>query len=105
MLIALALLGGAAFCTTLWATLTVARLRDLPLWRRYLPLLSFLLAATASLLRGLGIPEPADVVAFPLNLAALVLSLRTIRARRAADRARAATDSASGHLPVPRTAR
>ncbi|MBL3666342.1 hypothetical protein JL475_10125 [Streptomyces sp. M2CJ-2] len=82
MLIAIAALGITIFCLTLWCSVTVARMRDLPTWRRYLPLTLFLIATTASLLRAFDIPQIANAVAFPLNLAALVLSLREIRARR-----------------------
>ncbi|MFI5860292.1 hypothetical protein [Streptomyces sp. NPDC051546] len=39
-------------------------------------------ALATSLLRGFGIPAVADAVAFPLNLAAIVLSVREIRADR-----------------------
>ncbi|MDH2393002.1 hypothetical protein QCN29_30345 [Streptomyces sp. HNM0663] len=82
MLIAIAALGITVFCLALWCSVTVARMRDLPTWRRYLPLSFFLFAAAASLLRAFDIPQIADVAAFPLNLAAIVLSLREIRARR-----------------------
>lgn len=47
------------------------------------PLFLFLIAGGASLLRAFGIPEIANAVAFPFNLAAILLSLREIRAQRA----------------------
>ncbi|MER7762242.1 hypothetical protein [Streptomyces sp. NPDC097619] len=72
----------------LWRTVAVARMRELPAWRRALPLVLCLAALVASLLRAFDIRAVADAVAFPLNLAALVLASREIRA---ADRARRET--------------
>jgi hypothetical protein len=86
MLIAIAAVGITVFCLTLWCSLTVARMRDLPAWRRYLPLSLLLISLGASLLRAFDIPQIADAVAFPLNLAAVVMSLREIRARRSRNR-------------------
>ncbi|MFE3853071.1 hypothetical protein ACFXPN_18275 [Streptomyces griseorubiginosus] len=57
-------------------------MRDLPRWRRFLPLSLFLLAAAASLLRAFDIPQLANAVAFPLNLAVVLLALREIRGHR-----------------------
>ncbi|MEU9456699.1 hypothetical protein [Streptomyces sp. NPDC048277] len=74
--------GLAFFCLTLWCAVAVARIRELPAWRRFLPLALFLIAAGASLLRAFHIPEVANAIAFPLNLAVVVLSLREIRIRR-----------------------
>ncbi|MCZ4604347.1 hypothetical protein O3S80_11385 [Streptomyces sp. Lzd4kr] len=82
MLPVVAAFGIAFFCLTLWCSVTVARMRDLPTWRRFLPLALFLIAAGASLLRAVDIPEVAGAIAFPLNLAAVLLSLREIRGRR-----------------------
>ncbi|MFJ9543978.1 hypothetical protein ACIRPX_43180 [Streptomyces sp. NPDC101225] len=82
MLIAVVVFGIAVFCLTLWASLTVARMRHIPAWRRYLPLTLFAVAAAASLLRAIDIPQIANAIAFPLNLAALLLSLREIRQQR-----------------------
>ncbi|MEH0542339.1 hypothetical protein QA802_04350 [Streptomyces sp. B21-105] len=86
MLIAIAALGITVFCLTLWSSVTVARIHGIPAWRRYLPLTLFLIAGGASLLRAFGIPEIANTVAFPFNLAAILLSLREIRAQRAKSR-------------------
>lgn len=82
MLPAVAAFGIAFFCLTLWCSVTVARMRDIPTWRRFLPLGLFLTAAGASLLRAFDIPEVADAVAVPLNLAVVLLPLREIRGRR-----------------------
>ncbi|MCI3276737.1 hypothetical protein [Streptomyces cylindrosporus] len=82
MLLAVAAFGIAFFCLTLWCAVTVARMRDLPTWRRFLPLALFLIAAGASLLRAFDIPEVANAIAVPLNLAVVVLSLGEIRNRR-----------------------
>ncbi|RMB82839.1 hypothetical protein CTZ28_27765 [Streptomyces shenzhenensis] len=79
---AVAAFGVAFFCFTLWCSVTVARMRDLPPWRRFLPLALFLIAAGASLLRAIDIPEVANAIAFPLNLAVVLLSLREIRSHR-----------------------
>ncbi|MPY51413.1 hypothetical protein [Streptomyces acidicola] len=86
MLIAIAAVGVTVFCLTLWCSLTVARMRDLPVWRRYLPLSFFLIALAASLLRAFDIPQMANAIAFPLNLAAIVMSLREIRTRQSGNR-------------------
>ncbi|MET9582653.1 hypothetical protein ABZY10_05960, partial [Streptomyces sp. NPDC006539] len=82
MLPTVAAFGIVFFCLTLWCSVTVARMRDLPTWRRFLPLTLFLIAAGASLLRAVDIPEVANAVAFPLNLAVVLLSLREFRSRR-----------------------
>ncbi|WP_329276745.1 hypothetical protein [Streptomyces sp. NBC_01451] len=82
MVPAVAAFGIAFFCLALWCSVTVARTRDLPTWRRFLPLALFLIAAGASALRAFDIPQVANAVAFPLNLAVVVLSLREIRKRR-----------------------
>ncbi|MGW4824625.1 hypothetical protein ACWEP4_38305 [Streptomyces sp. NPDC004227] len=87
MLIAIAAVGITVFCLTLWCSLTVARMQDLPAWRRYLPLSLFLFSNLASALRAFDIPQIASVIAFPLNLAVVVLSLHEIRARRSRNRA------------------
>ncbi|MFE7187054.1 hypothetical protein [Streptomyces erythrochromogenes] len=92
MLFALALLGIAVLGTLLWCTVTVARIRDIPAWRRALPLTLLLLSLAASLLRAFDIPAVANAVAFPLNLAAIILSVREIRARRS----RCATPRSAG---------
>ncbi|WP_406175756.1 hypothetical protein [Streptomyces sp. NBC_00996] len=47
-----------------------------------MPLALFLIAAGASLLRAVDIPEVANAIAFPLNLAVVLLPLREIRSRR-----------------------
>lgn len=82
MLPAVLVLGIVFFCLTLGCSIAVARMRDIPAWRRFLPLCLFLLANGASLLRAFGIPQVADAVAFPLNLAAVLLSLGEFRGRR-----------------------
>ncbi|MFF9128283.1 hypothetical protein ACF09J_34345 [Streptomyces sp. NPDC014889] len=87
MLIATAAVGVTVFCLTLWGSLTVARMRNLPASRRYLPVSLFLIALGASLLRAFGIDQIASAIAFPFTLAAIVLSLREIRTRRSRDRA------------------
>ncbi|MFB7327530.1 hypothetical protein [Streptomyces sp. NPDC056190] len=87
MLIAIAAVGITVFCLTLWCSLTVARMQDLPAWRRYLPLSLFLIALSASLLRAFDIPQIANAIAFPLNLAVVVTSLSEIRARQSRNRA------------------
>ncbi|MFJ3669103.1 hypothetical protein ACIPSE_21890 [Streptomyces sp. NPDC090106] len=81
MLFLVAALGLALSAVTLWCAVSVARMRGLPPWRRYLPLAFFLVALGTSLLRAFGVHEPAEAVAFPLNLAALLLALREIRRR------------------------
>ncbi|GLW50173.1 hypothetical protein Stsp02_58340 [Streptomyces sp. NBRC 14336] len=82
MPVAVAALGITIFCLALRLTVIVARTRDLPAWRRYLPLALLLIAGAASLLRAFGIPQIAEAVSFPFNLAAVVLALREVRARR-----------------------
>ena len=82
MLPAVLAFGIAFFCFTLWCSVTVAGIRDIPTWRRFLPLCLFLLAAGASLLRAFDIPEVANAVASPLNLAVVLLSLGEMRGRR-----------------------
>lgn len=82
MLFAVAAVGITAFCLVLRWSLMVARMRDLPAWRRCLPLVLLLTAPGASLLRAVDIPQAADAVAFPLNLAALTTSRLEIRAHR-----------------------
>jgi hypothetical protein len=74
--------GIGMFCLVLWCSITVARMRDIPPWRRFLPLAFFLLAGGASLLRAFDVPQVADVIAFPLNVAAVIVSLREISQRR-----------------------
>lgn len=76
----------ALFLTALRYTLKTTRIRDIHPWRRYLPLALLLIATAASLMRAVDIPEVANMIAFPLNVAAIGLSLREIRnhqARRA----------------------
>ncbi|MFK4106464.1 hypothetical protein ACI2L1_41745 [Streptomyces sp. NPDC019531] len=82
MLPAVIAFGIAFFCLTLWCSVTVARIRDIPTWRRFLPISLFLIAAAASLLRAFDIPEVANAIAFPLNLAVVLLSFREIRGNR-----------------------
>ncbi|MEZ3181993.1 hypothetical protein KYY02_25970 [Streptomyces pimonensis] len=82
MLFAVAALGVALFAFTLWGSVTVFRIRDLPWWRRCLPLTLLLASTTASLLRAFELPEVANVVSFPLNAAAIVVALTEIRAAR-----------------------
>ncbi|MFD5337782.1 hypothetical protein [Streptomyces hawaiiensis] len=82
MLPAVIAFGIAFFCFTLWCSVTVARMRDIPKWRRFLPIGLCLLAAGASLLRAFDIPEVANTVASPLNLAVVLLSLAEMRGRR-----------------------
>ncbi|MFB7368454.1 hypothetical protein ACFC0D_01190 [Streptomyces sp. NPDC056222] len=68
------------FACALTVTFKAARIRALPAWRRYLPVALLLAATATSLLRGVGVSEPAEFVAFPLNLAAIALACREIRA-------------------------
>ncbi|MEE1940620.1 hypothetical protein V1L54_14595 [Streptomyces sp. TRM 70361] len=77
-----ALVGIAVFGVLLWCTVTAARIRDIPAWRRFLPLGLFLFALGASLLRAVELPALASTVAFPLNLAAITLAVGEIRAER-----------------------
>lgn len=82
MLFVIALLGIAVFGALLWCTVTVARMRDLPAWRRFLPLALFLISLGASLLRAFDMPAVANAISFPLNVAVLILCVREIRAHR-----------------------
>jgi hypothetical protein len=82
MLIPLALLT-VLFALALRYTLKAAGLSDIPLWRRFLPLALLLAAAGASLLRAVDVPEPARLIAFPCNIAAIALAGREIREHRA----------------------
>ncbi|MGW5233185.1 hypothetical protein ACWEQU_13020 [Streptomyces nodosus] len=91
MLIAIAAVGITVFLLTLWCSLTVARMRDLPMWRRYLPLFLFLISIGASALRAFDIPQIANAIAAPLNLVVIALSLREILIRRSRDRVALAT--------------
>lgn len=82
MLPAVIAFGIAFFCLTLWCSVTIARMQDIPTWRRLLPLSLFLIAAAASLLRAFDISEVANAISFPLNLAVVLLSFREIRGSR-----------------------
>ncbi|MEU8617358.1 hypothetical protein [Streptomyces sp. NPDC048623] len=82
MLFAVAAIGIAIFAFTLWCAVTVARIKDLPLWRRYLPLALFLASVVASALRAFDMPDVANAVAFPLNVAVVVVALAEMRAAR-----------------------
>ncbi|MFC9590314.1 hypothetical protein ACFTUC_11130 [Streptomyces sp. NPDC056944] len=82
MLFAVAAFGIALFAVTLWCAVTVLRMKDLPGWRRAFPLVCLLAASAASAFRAAGVPEVAGAVAFPLNLAALVVALSEMRAAR-----------------------
>ncbi|MFC8493343.1 hypothetical protein ACFUJU_21600 [Streptomyces sp. NPDC057235] len=92
MPVLLALSAVAVFGSLVLCTVTVARMRELPPWRRFLPLCLFLVALTASLLRAVDVREIADAVAFPLNVAAVLLSVREIRARRRRNAAEASRE-------------
>ncbi|AQT70379.1 hypothetical protein [Streptomyces sp. fd1-xmd] len=92
MLFVIALLGIAVFGVLLWCTITVARMRDLPSWRRFLPLALLLISLGASLLRAFDIPAVANAIAFPLNVAVIILCVREIRARRRRKAAPGSTD-------------
>ncbi|MFI1488006.1 hypothetical protein [Streptomyces sp. NPDC020747] len=81
MLLPLALLA-VLFILAVKYTLTAARLPGLPRWRRLLPLALLLAATGASLLRAADLPEPARLIAFPCNVAAIALARREIRAYR-----------------------
>lgn len=70
------------FTLALTYTLRVTRTPDIPTWRKYLPVAPLLAAASASLLRAVDIPEVANTIAFPLNLAAIALSWHEMDARR-----------------------
>ncbi|MGW4747150.1 hypothetical protein ACWEPR_20330 [Streptomyces sp. NPDC004290] len=82
MLFAVAAFGIALFAVILWCAVLVLRMEDLPRWRRGFPLACLLLSASASALRAVDVPEVAAAVAFPLNLAAVVVALSEIRAAR-----------------------
>ncbi|MFC5956501.1 hypothetical protein ACFP51_19100 [Streptomyces pratens] len=82
MLFVIALMGIAVFGITLWCAIAVARIRDIPTWRRFLPLALLIVSNAASLLRAFDIPQPANTIAFPLNVAVILLGLREIRAHR-----------------------
>ncbi|MFF8531727.1 hypothetical protein ACN6K9_001489 [Streptomyces sp. SAS_267] len=73
-------------------TLKAARLPDIPHWRRFLPAALLLVAAGASLLRAVDVPEPAQLIAFPCNIAAIALAGREIREHHA-DRLRSCHNS------------
>ncbi|MGW3660034.1 hypothetical protein ACWD6R_32290 [Streptomyces sp. NPDC005151] len=81
MLFVIAIVGISIFCFTLWCSVRVARMRDLPTWRRYLPLGLLTLSVAASLLRAVDIPQIGEVAAFPLTLAAIAVSLVEVRAQ------------------------
>ncbi|MFD5016221.1 hypothetical protein [Streptomyces chartreusis] len=78
MLIALALLA-VLFVLALRYTIKALLVPDIPRWRRVLPLAFLLTAAAASLLRAVDIPEPASLIAFPCNIAAIALAQREVR--------------------------
>ncbi|WP_326612614.1 hypothetical protein OIE62_12345 [Streptomyces scopuliridis] len=80
MLFVIALVGIALLGFTLWYSLRVTKLRDLPPWRRFLPLSLLALSTAASLLRAADIPQIANAVAFPLLLAAIAVSVAEVRA-------------------------
>ncbi|MFJ9795424.1 hypothetical protein [Streptomyces sp. NPDC101145] len=63
-------------------TIKAARLSDIPRWRRFLPLVLLLTATALSLLRAVEITQPANLIAFPLNIAAIALAGREIAAHR-----------------------
>ncbi|PJE94761.1 hypothetical protein CUT44_26760 [Streptomyces carminius] len=77
-----ALMGIAVLGALLRCTVTVARIRDIPAWRRFLPLGLFLLTLGTSLLRAVELPALANTVAFPSNLTALALAVGEVRAER-----------------------
>ncbi|MFF4746280.1 hypothetical protein [Streptomyces sp. NPDC001268] len=74
--------GVVVFALTIWCSIAVARLRDIPKWRRLLPLSLFVVSNCLSLLRAFEITAPAEIAAFPLNLATIVIGLGEIRAHR-----------------------
>ncbi|MFD8050177.1 hypothetical protein ACFV5E_42885 [Streptomyces chartreusis] len=82
MLIALALLA-ALFALALRYTIKALLVPDIPRWRRLLPLGLLLTATGASLLRAVDLPEPASLIAFPCNVAAIALAQRELRQHRA----------------------
>ncbi|MFF3342990.1 hypothetical protein [Streptomyces flavidovirens] len=73
----------ALFLLALRYTMKAARLPDIPPWRRFLPLALLLTATAASLLRAIDIPQPANLIAFPLNIAAIALAGRELAVHRA----------------------
>ncbi|WP_326767919.1 hypothetical protein OG978_28365 [Streptomyces sp. NBC_01591] len=81
MLFVIAIIGISILGVTLWCSVHVAKMSDLPTWRRFLPLGLLVLSLAASLLRAAGTPQFANAVAFPLLLAALAVSLMDIRAQ------------------------
>lgn len=62
----------------------VWRMRDLPTWRRRLPAVLLCAALVAGLTRATGVTAIAAAVAFPLNVATLVVALGEIRRHRRA---------------------
>ncbi|MCX4538695.1 hypothetical protein ACWD4L_43760 [Streptomyces sp. NPDC002596] len=80
MLFVIAIIGISILGFTLWYSVRVAKMRDLPAWRRFLPLSLLVLSIAASLLRAADIPQVANAVAFPLLLAAIAVSLMEVRA-------------------------
>ena len=64
----------AVFLLALRYAIRAARLHDIPPWRRFLPLALLLTAAATSLLRAVDVSEPADLIAFPFNIAAIALA-------------------------------
>ncbi|MFB6981698.1 hypothetical protein [Streptomyces scopuliridis] len=80
MLFVIALIGISLLGFTLWYSLRVTKLRDLPTWRRFLPLSLLALSTAASLLRAADIPQVANAVAFPLLLAAIAVAVTEVRA-------------------------
>ncbi|MFI5763160.1 hypothetical protein [Streptomyces sp. NPDC051563] len=82
MLFAVAVFAIAVTAFTLWCSVIVVRMKDLPWWRRGLPLALFLAANVASALRAFDIPEVANAVAFPLNVGVVVVALAEMRAAR-----------------------
>jgi hypothetical protein len=82
MLFVIAVVGISILCFTLWCSVRVTKMRDLPTWRRCLPLGLLALSIATSLLRAVDIPRIAEVSAFPLTLAAIAVSLVEIRAQK-----------------------
>ncbi|WP_331743637.1 hypothetical protein OH809_44750 (plasmid) [Streptomyces sp. NBC_00873] len=76
----IAIIGISILSLTLWYSVRVAKMRDLPSWRRFFPLGLLMLSIAASLLRTADIPQVANAVAFPLLLAAIAVSLMEVRA-------------------------
>ncbi|MFE0641729.1 hypothetical protein ACFW2Y_08985 [Streptomyces sp. NPDC058877] len=67
---------GVVLCTRVWRT------AELPRWRRILPGLLLCLALAASLGRAWGVTAVAEAVAFPLNIAALLLASYEVQRHR-----------------------